>query len=944
MAEEIVASAAAELASKATESAYDLLKQQISYVFKSQSYINNLKNQVQELRTKKERVEKSVDSAERQGEEIHNDVNNWLRAADDFTEREAKAIIEDGDQANKGSCLKLKSCPNLIQRYKLGKEAVKAAVTGANLLGKGNFSSVSYRPALQRTESMYVRGYEAFDSREQVLQEIMDTLKDGNVSIIGVYGMGGVGKTTLVKKIAWQVKEDKLFHEVAIAEVTPTPDNKKIQEKLAFDLGLEFRQENEYERAGLLRKRIKKEKNLLIILDNIWTKLDFDAIGIPLGDAEKERKDDNIKPCTILLTSRKQDVLRKDMNTQKNILVDTLSYDDAWKLFRKIVGNSAESSDFRPLAVEFVTKCSGLPIAISTIASTLKNESPHVWKDALAQLKRSNPRHILDMEESVCSTIELSYKFLKNEEAKSLCLLFALIEAGDTYSIGDLLKYSMGLNLFGGVYTLEEGRNRLHELIDRLKASCLLLDGDNDHRIKMHDIIYLVAVSIASTEKFMFNIQNVTSLKEELGEHISKDSTAISLPYIDIYDGLPQRLEFPKLKLFFQFTNNPSLQIPNDFFEETKELRVLDLTGFQFFSLPSSLSCLKNLKTLCLDDCLLKDLRILGELSKLEILSFANSDIEQLPAEIGQLTRLKLLDLSNCLNLKYIAPNIIPCLSQLEELYMGNNFVQWELEGVDNQGRRNASLEELKQLSNLTALHLHVQDDRVMPQDLFFKKLESYKIVIGNKWKWSGKCDLSTSKTLKLKISDRIYLRGGIKSLLKITEYLSLEKMKGFRNVLYELDVDGLPHLKHLDVKDGPEILYIINSVAWKPAFPELESLILCNLIKLEKICYGQLNAESFSKLRIIKIEKCDRLEYLFASFIAKSLIQLQEIEVTGCKNLKELFGEESDDHGDEIETNNKTEFNQLCSLTLQRLPKFINISSTMTVCFPFSIFYFLLM
>ncbi|XP_044462368.1 uncharacterized protein LOC123193436 isoform X2 [Mangifera indica] len=929
MAEEIVRSTAAELASKATESAYDLLKQQISYVFKSQSYINNLKDQVQELRMKKERVEKSVESAERQGEEIHNDVKNWLRAADDFTEREAKAIIEDGDKANKGSCLKLKSCPNLIQQYKLGKEAVKAAVTGANLLGKGNFSSVSYRPALQRTESMYVRGYEAFDSRKQLLQEIMDTLKDGNVNMIGVHGMGGVGKTTLVKKVAWQAKEDKLFNEVAIAEVTQTPDYKKIQEKLASDLGLEFKQESEYHRASLLRHRIKREKSLLIILDNIWTKLDLDAIGIPFEDAEKERKDDKIRPCTILFTSRNRDLLSKDMKTKKNIFVDTLSYGDAWNLFQKIVGDSAENSDFHPVAVEIVRKCAGLPVAISTIANALKNESLQAWEDALAQLKRSNPKRVLEVDETLYSTIELSYNFLKIEEAKSLFLLCALKDAGSSMFVDDLLKYSMGLNLFGDVYTLEEGRNRLHRLINHLKASCLLLDSDDGHAVKMHDIIHAVAISIASTEKFMFNIQNVTGLKEVLGEKISKDSTAISLPYRDIYDELPQRLEFPKLKLFFLFTKNRSLQIPDTFFEEIKELTVLDLTGFFFFSLPLSLSYLKNLKTLCLDNCLLEDLRILGELSKLEILSLLDSHIEQLPVEIGQLTRLKLLDLSNCLNLKYIAPNVISCLSQLEELYMGNNFVQWEVEGVANQGQRNASLEELKLLSNLTTLHLHVQDAQVMPQDLFFEKLKSYKIFIGDKWKWSGKYDISTLRTFKLKISDNVYLGQGIKSLLKMAEDLFLEEMNGVRYVLDELNEDGFPHLKHLHVKDGLDILYIINSVAWKLAFPKLESLILCNLIKLEKICHGQLNVVSFNKLRIIKIEKCDRLEYLFASFIAKNLMQLQEVEAIDCKKLKEIFV------GESKEINNEIEFNQLSSLTLQDLSEFINISFGMRVAFP---------
>ncbi|KAJ0098325.1 hypothetical protein Patl1_22018 [Pistacia atlantica] len=253
-----------------------------------------------------------------------------------------------------------------------------------------------------------------------------------------------------------------------------------------------------------------------------------------------------------------------------------------------------------------------------------------------------------------------------------------------------------------------------------------------------------------------------------------------------------------------------------------RELKVLDLTGVQFLSLPSSLYCLKNIRTLCLDSCLLGDVAIVGNLKTLEILSFMKSDIEQLPREIRQLTRLKLLDLSNCLNLRYIAPNVISSLSQLEELYMGNSFLQWEVKGVDNQGQRNASLGELKQLSNLTALHLHIQDARVMPQDLFFKKLKSYKIFIGDKWKWSGKCDLSTSRTFKLKINNSIYLGPGIKTLLKMTEDLSLKEMNGVRNVLYELDMDGFPHLKHLLVKAALELVYIIKSVLWETSLSQI--------------------------------------------------------------------------------------------------------------------------
>ncbi|TXG65903.1 hypothetical protein EZV62_007178 [Acer yangbiense] len=74
---------------------------------------------------------------------------------------------------------------------------------------------------------------------------------------------------------------------------------------------------------------------------------------------------------------------------------------------------------------------------------------------------------------------------------------------------------------------------------------------------------------------------------------------------------------------------------------------------------------------LCRSACMLEDIAIIGDLERLEILSISYCDIERLPEEIGRLTRLRLLDLSNCLKLRVIPPNIISSLTQLEALYTG---------------------------------------------------------------------------------------------------------------------------------------------------------------------------------------------------------------------------------------------------------------------------------
>ncbi|TXG71313.1 hypothetical protein EZV62_006248 [Acer yangbiense] len=913
----------------------------ICYPFKYDSNMEELKKQVEKVINARDRVQHSVDRAKRQGDEIEKDVEKWLNSVDAFAAHlVVKSIIDGEEDGAKKKLCSIGFCPNLISRYSLSKKAAKIAKDGVDLLAEGQFKDVSHRLAIQRTKSVYNRGYEEFGSRMPVFEKVMKALVDEDVNLIGVYGMGGVGKTTLVKRVAAQVLEDKLFDMVVMAEVTQTLDIKNIQKQIADELGLKFEEESLSGRAARLHDRLKKETNVLVILDNIWEKLNLDAVGIPSLDDERASVKQEVdergrnaykRQCKLLLTCRDLDVLNNDMNTQKNFLVEVLSDIEAMDLFWKIAGHSREKPDFNSIAVEIVSKCAGLPIAITTIANALKNKDVSDWKDALRWLRRSNPKPIKGMEKSVYSTIELSYNILGSEE-QSFFLLCSLNTSGSDLLTSDLFKYSMGLGLFKDVDTLEEARNRMHTLIGNLRASCLLLDGNNakpcasclllhgnnpNDFVKMHDIIQAVAVSIASSkDKLMFNIQNVTSIKETLEEKLPKDSIAVSLPYRDI-DELPERLEFPKLELLRLQKVEISLQIPDAFLDGVQELKVLDLSAFHLLSLPRSLCRLTNLQTLCLDQCLIGDITIIGELKKLEILSFLNSEIVQLPGEIRQLTRLRLLDLSGCSKLKVITPNVLSSLSRLEELYMGNGFVQWDAEG---QG--NASLAELKQLSNLTNLEIHVFDAQILPHDLFFWKLEKYRIFIGDVWNWSGNHD-NTSRTLKLKLNNSFFLSDGIKFLMNRAEDLYLDEPKGGKNVLHELHGEGFQQLKRLHIQNAPQIQYIINSVGWGlcSIFPQrLESLVLHNLINLENIYHGQLTAESFSQLKVVKVGKCDKLKYLTLP-LAGNLSQLQEIEVTHCRKLEQIVLMESR-QVHKNEQISKIEFTQLRTLTLQCLPR----------------------
>uniref|UniRef100_A0A3N7EXT3 Disease resistance protein At4g27190-like leucine-rich repeats domain-containing protein n=1 Tax=Populus trichocarpa TaxID=3694 RepID=A0A3N7EXT3_POPTR len=303
-----------------------------------------------------------------------------------------------------------------------------------------------------------------------------------------------------------------------------------------------------------------------------------------------------------------------------------------------------------------------------------------------------------------------------------------------------------------------------------------------------------------------------------------------------------------------------------------------------------------------------------------------SSNIVRLPREIGKVTRLQLLDLSNCERLEVISPNALSSLTRLEDLYMGNSFVKWETEGSSSQ-RNNACQSELKHLSNLSTLHMQITDADNMPKDLFssFQNLERFRIFIGDGWDWSVKD--ATSRTLKLKLNTVIQLEEGVNTLLKITEELHLQELNGVKSILNDLDGEGFPQLRHLHVQNCPGVQYIINSIRMGPrtAFLNLDSLFLENLDNLEKICHGQLMAESLGNLRILKVESCHRLKNLFSVSMARRLVRLEEITIIDCKIMEEVVAEESENDAADSEP---IEFTQLRRLTLQCLPQFTSFHS----------------
>lgn len=220
---EIVISIAAKIAEY-------LVGQCLSHSFLFCNDIQNMKKQVTMLQAARDKVQHSVDAAIRCAEEIKIDVQKWLEKVD-VTLGEAKKILEDEEQGNTRcsgwACLNLKQC------HQQSKKAKKIVQDINDALKSGIFDTVSYRPASHAN-------YMTFESRMSTVKGLMEALRDTNINVIGVWGMPGAGKTTIVTEVVWQAKEEKLFDEVTMAAVMQSPDLRRIQGEIADMLDLKF--------------------------------------------------------------------------------------------------------------------------------------------------------------------------------------------------------------------------------------------------------------------------------------------------------------------------------------------------------------------------------------------------------------------------------------------------------------------------------------------------------------------------------------------------------------------------------------------------------------------------------------------------------------------------------------------------------------------------------
>nr|XP_028945137.1 probable disease resistance protein At1g61190 [Malus domestica] len=424
------------IASKIGQYLVKPIGREFGYLFNYHSNLESLQAETKKLFDKKNGVQGLVDAAKRNGLIIKPDVQSWLQNVNDDM---VKKVLQFEVEINK----------RCVCQWSLSRKAYKIKQEVLQLQNEGTFENVAHPAPPPAIWSTFEKGFKDFQSRKANMNEVIEGLKREEVRMIGICGMGGVGKTTMIKEIMTRLAKLNLFDKIVMATVSQSPSIRTIQSEIADEIGLQFKEESESGRARRLHGRLMGIERILIVLDDAWTELGFAAIGLPYGDAHKG--------CKVLLTSRDSDVCNR-MGSQQIIAVPILTTEESEELFREMVGESFNDPDLRSTAKDVLKECGGLPIVIVTVGKALEKKNKHEWDDALNQLRNSTPVNIPGVNDKVYSSIKWSYDRLESDEARSCLLLCCLFPEDYDIPIEYLVRYGWGREYFSSSFTLEDAR------------------------------------------------------------------------------------------------------------------------------------------------------------------------------------------------------------------------------------------------------------------------------------------------------------------------------------------------------------------------------------------------------------------------------------------------------------------------------------------------------
>lgn len=229
---------------------------------------------------------------------------------------------------------------------------------------------------------------EHFVPRPQVTRAVTDALladlrgplvATGSRSRIGLYGMGGIGKSLLAAAVARDPEIRRAYCDgIVWLTLGPEPRLVRVQREIAHALegGTAF-DDPKAGRAAL--RELLRDKAALLVLDDVWEP----AHALHLAELGPR--------CRALLTTRDAGVL--DRLRAESLRIQLLTDAEArWLLSR----SAATETALTPEAEQIIRECQGLPLALTLCAGLARGAHGLPWSSILDVLRGAKLEEICD--------------------------------------------------------------------------------------------------------------------------------------------------------------------------------------------------------------------------------------------------------------------------------------------------------------------------------------------------------------------------------------------------------------------------------------------------------------------------------------------------------------------------------------------------------------------
>ena len=225
--------------------------------------------------------------------------------------------------------------------------------------------------------------------------------------VVGIKGMGGLGKTVLAQAVCWKIQKSR---QIIWLTVSQTPNLLLLLNTVASILYGKQLSFSDLASAQSWIQEYTEDKDCLVVLDDVWDVNHASAFEVLSGQ------------CQLLITTRNSDVVRglRGSSIHKLSHLET-AHARTLLLKSAQVENNILPREINLIIDDILRECNGLPLAIALVGASLveANMDIDIWKDRLYGLKEADLENVRSCfpensypYENLMAAIEVSYQSL----------------------------------------------------------------------------------------------------------------------------------------------------------------------------------------------------------------------------------------------------------------------------------------------------------------------------------------------------------------------------------------------------------------------------------------------------------------------------------------------------------------------------------------------------